>query len=441
MPRRHDLPPANPVAALFVLVLNLFLAPARGSDQWPDFRGPTQDGHSDATGLPLTWSETEHVKWKTPIPGRAWSSPVVSGNQVWITTAPEDGSELFAVALGRRDGKIIHNIKLFDVSNQQKMNRLNSFATPSPVIEPGRVYLHFGTYGTACLDSGSGSALWTRRDLNIEHQEGPGSSPVLWRNLLVFNCDGTNAQFVVALDKSSGRTVWKRERSRDFTGIIPHKRKAFSTPLIVQAGGMVQMISVGAEAIYGYAPADGSELWRFDFDGFTVAPRPVAGFGMVFFTTGYDHPSLVALRLGEQFVYDHPSFMTIRSGERGGLAASNVVWRAGKQAPIRSSPVIASNLVYMVSDGGVASALDALSGEVVWSHRLGVGEEYSASPVFADGRLYFFGQNGSTYALKPGRQYEELAVNRLDSGFMASPAIAGHAFFVRTRQALYRLEN
>jgi outer membrane protein assembly factor BamB len=397
----------------------------RAAGEWPQFRGPGQEGHGEARGLPLFWSETNNVKWKTPIPGRAWSCPVVWDDQVWVTTAPEDGHELFAVGLDRGTGRILHNVKVFDVDNQQKMNGLNSFASPTPVIEAGRVYVHFGTYGTACLATGSGEILWTRRDLNLEHEEGPGSSPVLFENLLIFHCDGTNVQYVAALDKMTGKTGWKDDRSRDLSRVTPHKRKGFSTPLLIPVEGTTQMISVGAQAVYGYEPRTGAEIWRLDFDGFTVAPRPVSGLGMVFITTGFDSASLLGIRLGGH----------------GDVTESNLVWRYGKQVPYRSSPILVDDLLYMVSDGGIASCVEARTGTLVWSHRFGGNEGYSASPIYADGRLYFFGQRGKTTVLKPGRDYEELAVNQLDSGFMASPAVAGRALYLRTEKALYRVEQ
>ncbi len=411
------------IHSLTLAILLLRTLAARG--QWPDFRGPTCQGLSDATGLPLTWSETNHVAWKTPLFGRAWSCPVIWGDQIWLTTAPEDGHELFAIALDRNDGRIVHSIKVFDVDNQQKMNRLNSFASPSPVIEEGRVYVHFGTYGTAALATDTGKVLWSRRDLNLQHQEGPASSPALFGNALVFNCDGTNLQYVVALDKANGRTLWKTDRSRDLGGFIPHKRKAFSTPLVVSVNGRPQIVSVGAHAVYGYEPVTGSEIWRLAFNGFTVAPRPISGMGMVFITTGYDSASLLAVRLGGL----------------GDVTDSHLVWRYNKQVPIRSSPILVDDLIYMVSDNGVATCLQARDGAVVWTQRMGEGEEYSASPVCADGRIYFLGQRGRSTVLKPGRQYEELAVNQLDAGCMASPAVAGHALYLRTTKALYRIED
>src|SRR6266853_4098690 len=208
----------------FALASLLWTGPASGAGNWPQFRVPDVDEHSDAKGLPLTWSESEHVKWKTPIHDRGWSSPVVWDNQVWMTTETEDGTKLYALCVDRETGSIVHDLKLFDVANPQFAHQFNTYASPTPVIEEGRVYVTFGSPGIACLDTQTGKVLWTRRDLECNHYRGAGSSPILYENLFILNFDGSDHQFVIALDKKTGRTVWHRNRSVDYKDLDPDGR-------------------------------------------------------------------------------------------------------------------------------------------------------------------------------------------------------------------------
>lgn len=413
----------------------LLFAWASGDENWPEFRGSTGQGVSDATGLPLTWSESQHVKWKTPIHGKAWSSPVVFGNQVWLTTATENGADLFAIALNRASGEILHDLKIFHTPAPQYADRFNSYGSPTPVIEEGRVYISFGSAGTACLDAKTGRVLWERRDLPCNHWRGAGSSPTLWRNLLILHFDGADYQYIVALDKQDGRTVWKTDRSIDFRDLTPEGkpmrdgdfRKAFSSPLVIVHGGEPQLVSVGSNATYCYDPATGKELWRVEerkHHSGTV--RPVVGHGMVFTATGLAKGELWAVKLGGQ----------------GVVTDTHVAWKVKTNVPNRPSPLLVGDLLFMVDqDGGVVSCLEAKTGEVVWRERLpGIGN-HSASPIYAEGRIYFFNENGHCPVIAAGRQFKVLAENKLEGGFMASPAVAGKALFLRSKTHLYRIEN
>jgi len=406
-----------------VFVLSLPAVLASASDNWPQFRGPGADGRSDATGLPSTWSETENVAWKVPIHDRGWSSPVVFGRQVWVTTATEDGKQMYAVCLDRDSGKTVHDVKVFDVQQPEHISTINSYASPTPVIEAGRVYVHYGTYGTACLDTQSGRILWTRRDLNCDHHEGPGSSPILCGDLLIVNVDGRDVQYVIALDKATGKTAWKTNRSIDYSPYNRNERKAFTTPIVIQSGGRQQLVSVGAKGAMAYDPLTGEELWKVRYNGWSAAPRPLFGHGLVFLVTDYERPELWA----------------VRPGGRGDLAAGNVVWKIVKGVAAQPSPVLAGDLLYMVNDAGIAVAIEPATGQIVWRERL--GGNYSASPIYADGRLWFFNQQAATTVIEPGRTCKILSVNRLDGQLMASPAVAGKAFFLRTRTHLYRIED
>lgn len=400
--------------------------------QWPEFRGPNGSGTATVRGLPLTWSETEHVRWKTPLHGRAWSSPVVLGGQVWVTTATEDGRQLFAIAVDEATGRIVHDLKLFDVATPQYVHPFNTYASPSPVIEPGRVYVTFGAPGTAAIDTATGKVLWERRDLECNHYRGAGSSPVIFRDLLILHFDGSDLQYVVALDKRTGKTVWKTDRSIDFKDLGPDgkpeaegdMRKAFATPQIVTVEGAPLLISMGAKATYAYDPLTGKERWRVEErTNHSASTRPVAGFGLVFLPSGFPKGELLA----------------VRPEGRGDVTATHVAWRLARGVPNKPSVLLVDDLLFMTTDAGVASAVEARTGTVVWTGR--IGGTHSASPVAADGRVYFFGEDGKTVVVEAGRSFKVLAENQLGDGFMASPAIAGKAFIVRSRTHLYRIES
>jgi outer membrane protein assembly factor BamB len=418
-----------PTVAVLLLAASICQAddtPLSGvpGQNWPQFRGPHGNGHGFVTELPLTWSESANVKWKTAIHDRGWSSPVIWGKQIWVTTGSRDGKRLFALCLERDTGKIVHDIKVFDVDKPEHIAAVNSYASPTPVIEAGRVYVHYGTYGTACLDTQSGRTLWTRRDLNCDHHEGPGSSPILFAGLLIVHVDGRDVQYVIALDKTTGHTAWKTPRSVDYSPFRPNLRKSFCTPIVIQAAGRAELISPGAKAVMGYDPRTGKELWQITYNGWSVTPRPVFGQGLVFLVTDYERPELWAIRPGGQ----------------GDVTASHVVWKITRGMPKRPSPLLSGEHLFLVSDLGVAVCVEARSGKIVWQHRL--GGAHSASPVFADRRLYFCNEEGTTRVVEPASDScRILAVNKLEDPILASPAVAGSALFLRTQTHLYCIQQ
>ena len=410
--------------SLFILVLLAFVArPAFAGNDWPQFRGPTGDGHSDSTGLPVKWSETEHVKWKTPIPGRGWSSPVVLGNQIWITTATEDGKQMSALCVDRESGKIVHDLLLFENEKPKFCHALNSYASCTPVIERGRVYVHFGAYGTACLDTATGKTLWERRDLECDHWRGPGSSPILFENLLIVHYDGYDLQYVVAFNKETGKTVWKIDREVDYGTTDGDIMKAYCTPIVIDVAGKKQLISPTSKAALAYDPRTGKELWRVRFGNFSATARPLFGHGLVFINTGFGKADLLA----------------VRPDGAGDVTDSHIEWKVTKSIGSKPSPLLTDGLIYNVHDQGVATCVEATTGKEVWTHRL--GGNFSASPIYGDGKIYFLSQEGKTHVVKPGREFTQLAENTLADGFMASPAVTGKSLILRTRSALYRIEN
>jgi outer membrane protein assembly factor BamB len=418
---------------------------ARGSGAWPQFRGPDGDGRSDAERLPLRWSETQNVRWKTGIHGRAWSSPVILANQVWLTTATEDGRQLFALCVDRESGRVIRDDRLFEVERPQFAHKFNTYASPTPVIEPGRVYVTFGSPGTACLDTATGRVLWERRDFVCNHYRGAGSSPVLHGDLLLMHFDGSDHQFVVALDKHTGRTVWRRERSIDFQDLDGDGqpaaegdlRKAFGTPQVAILGGRATLLSQGAKAVYAYDPLTGQELWRVEErTSHSASTRPVAGDGLVFALTGWSSGQLLAIVPGRNGEVIDANAGAEGVGPHPRLA---LAWKTKRNVARKPSLLLADGLLFMIDDGGIASCLEARTGREVWRER--IGGNYSASPLYARGLLYCFSEEGKTTVIEAARTYHALAVNELEDGFMASPAVAGDALFLRTRTHLYRIEG
>jgi outer membrane protein assembly factor BamB len=404
-----------------------------GRAEWPEFRGPTGDGYAgpQAAGLPWQWSETNHVRWKTEIPLRGWSTPVILGGQIWMTTASIEGHEFFGICVDEATGKILYHEKLFHCDNPEPLgNSVNCYAAPSPAIKPGRVYLHFGSYGTACIDTTTKKVLWQRTDLPCRHYRGPASSVILFENLVILTLDGADLQYTVALDKQTGKTVWKTDRSvafddtQGFQGFAKDGdlRKAHSTPLIVTLDGQPQMFSPGAKATYAYDPRTGQELWMARHLAWSAAPRPVYHNGLVFVVTGHGPTELWA----------------IRTGGTGDVTDTHVAWKFGKPVAKTASPAIVDGLLYMVSDDGSLVCLETATGDTVWKDRL--PGNYAASPLYADGRLYFCSQQGKTVVAKPGRTFEVLGTNILENGCMASPAVNGNALFLRTRTHLYRID-
>jgi outer membrane protein assembly factor BamB len=402
----------------------LTLGATVGDQPWSQFQGPRANDTCLEADIPLKWSESENVRWKTPIHDRGHSSPVVWGNQIWMTTATPDGKQLYVVCVALDSGKILFDKLIFEVDKPQFSHSLNSYASPTPIVEEGRVYVNFGAYGTACLDTATGKTLWARRDLNCNHQMGPGSSPFAFKDILILHYDGTDHQYVVALDKRTGETVWKKDRGTDFGKAAPDKHKAFSTPILIDVHGP-QIISCGAFAVRAYQPETGDEIWSVRYPGgYSNVSRPVYTNGLLIINTGYDQAQIWA----------------IRPDGHGDVTDSHVVWKdTAKNLPLKPSIAAVNDLLFFVSDTGVATCLEAKTGTKVWQER--IRGAFSASPLVSPGRIYFFDQDGKTTVIAPERKLNILAVNTLDDGFMASPAVVGKALILRTATHLYRIEK
>jgi len=412
------------------LLISLVLASISGAavaqspaTSWPAYRGPSDDGHSTARNVPVSWSETENVAWRTKIPGRGWSSPVVMDGTVWITTSEPVGKKLEVIEIKEKDGSIMRMIEVFEIEFPQEQHPLNTYASPSPVIEPGRLYVHFGAYGTACLDTRSGKIIWKRNDLQCDHGVGPGSSPMLYKNLLILTFDGQDLQYLIALDKNTGKTVWNTPRGLDYGDLAPDSRKAFTTPVVVRSNGQDQLISVGPHVVMAYEPLTGKEIWKVRFEGFSGSSRPVIDGQNVYINSGLTPASIMAIKLAGT----------------GDKTETGIVWSNKHSMAARSSPLLIDGLLYMVNSAGQAKCIDTKTGKEIWVER--VGEETSASPVFAGGLIYTFDQGGLTSIIRPGRTFMKVAENRISDGFMASPAVTDGSLYLRSKSELIRVVN
>ena len=381
--------------------------------EWPGYRGPSGDGHAQAENLPLDLNDPANLVWKTEIPGVGWSTPVVLGDAIWMTTATGEGTSLCAIRVDRKTGSIEQNIEVFHVETPDAIHKKNSHASPTPALEAGRLYVNFGTNGTAAIDTATNKVVWRNRNHTLQHFVGPGSSPVLYGDLLILTCDGADVQYSVALDTASGAERWKTPRSGSLRE-DPDVKKSFATPAILRVGDHDELVSPAADHVYGYDPASGRELWQMDYEGFSVVPRPVAAHGLVFVCTGFNTPKLLA----------------IRQGGSGKLPPTAIAWEEKSQIPASPSLLIVGDLLYVMSDQGVATCLDARSGRQLWRQR--VGGNYSASPLFADGKIIFTSEEGTITFIEPGTTYREIAKCDLNTRIMATPIAIGSTLIVRT---------
>lgn len=390
------------------------------ASDWPEFRGPDKMGHSSAKNVPIRWSATDNVVWKQEVPGAGWSSPVLAKGRLYLTTAinsPGGGLTLKALSYDAATGKLAWETNVFDPQKSgAAIHSKNGQASPTPIVTDERVYVHFGHHGTAALDL-QGKVIWRQDSIRYTPVHGNGGSPALVEGLLVFGVDGASEPRVVALDARDGKLRWETPRE------TPAQRKfSFSTPLVITDGGKSQVISPGSGAVCAYDATTGSELWRVRYgEGYSVIPRPVLSGGLLFIGSGYDRPVVHA----------------IRTGGKGDVTDSHVAWKLAKGAPHTPSMVVLEDLLYCVSDSGIASAVETATGEVVWSERL--GGDFSASIVHADGRLYFQNEAGVGFVVKPGRKFELIAKNDLGERTLASYAVDDGTLYIRTDAHLYRV--
>lgn len=385
---------------------------------WPQFRGPDGQGHSKVAAAPVKWADgSPNIRWKVPIDGLGWSSPVLLDGKIWLTTATDGGKSLRAVCVDAGQGKIVHNVEVFRVESPGGIHKKNSHASPTPVLDKDRVYVHYGTNGTACLTS-EGKIVW-KQAMRYNMVHGSGSSPALVGDALIISCDGSESPFLIALDRKTGAHRWRAAREPN----TDQKKFAFCTPLPIEVGKSLQVVSPFAGGVTSYDPASGRSIWHVRYpNGYSVVPRPVYGHGLVFLSTGFDTPAVLA----------------IRADGKGDVTGTHVAWKLDKGAPRNASPLLAGDDLYLVSDQGVATCADAKTGKVHWQER--IGGNFSASPLFAAGNIYFPSEDGTTTVVKAGKAFTVVAKNELKARTFASPAPIEGAMFIRTEKELLRIE-
>ena len=392
---------------------------------WPQFRGPDGQGHSDQPGIPIHWKEGENITWKTAVPGQGWSSPVIAGDQVWMTSAEADGKSLHAICIDKRSGKLLHNVEVLTPQDAGPLHRLNGYASPTPVLDGERVYTHFGPRGSVCLDT-AGKIIWKNNSFKYNVIQGAASSPILHGDMLILTCDGIDNQFIVPLDKRTGKIKWKQPRAHLEAAAKKRSiaKMSYSTPLIQRINGVPQLVCSGADHVASYDLKTGAEIWWMPYDGFSIVGRPSYGNGL-FYVVG-------SIR------QDHFCVYAVHPG-KGRLRDDQVVWQRSISIPHVSSPLLVGRELFVVHDGGVASCVDALTGKEHWRERL--GGNHDASPVEIRGRIYFCNREGKTTIAAASDKFEVLAINQLKGTFKASPAIADGALFLRSDTHLYRIEK
>lgn len=422
MKRRMIFKKAFLSAAGFTLALSSNVIAA----DWPEFRGSAAQGHSDATNLPLTWSPTSHIAWKTPVAGIGWSSPVVIGTRIFLTSAVSlSGKEeatadrsLRVISLDATTGSPVWDVELFQVKSP-RAHRKNSHASPTPIFEDKKLYVHFGHLGTACLDALTGRTIWSTQEFAYSPVHGNGSSPVLFEDLLIFSADAETEPKVIALDKATGKQRWTFARQSD-----AKKKFSFCTPLIIDVNGQKQLITPGSGVVNALNPKDGSEIWRCYYDqGYSVIPRPVYAHGMLFISSGYDKPVLYA----------------IKADGKGDVTATHIAWTIDKAAPHSPSMAVIGDELYFVADNGILTCADAKTGQIHYSERC--TGPISASLLVADGKLYLQDEKGLGVVVKPGKTFQILAQNDLGERSLASYAVIGSDLLIRTEGNLYRIKK
>ena len=405
-----------------------FLSVFISAKEWTKFRGPTGDGHVTVKSIPLKWSDTENVKWKVSVPGKGWSSPVISKGKIYLTSAVAEGDnqdaadvhrELRVICYDSSDGKELWDTKVFEQKPLKRpIHHKNSHASPTPIIEDGKVYVHFGHMGSACLDS-KGKILWKNNELKYDPLHGNGGTPIIVDNLFFYSADALTNPFVVALDKNTGKVLWKKLRSE-----TDQSRKfSFSTPTLIRMGGRSQIISPASGAVFSYDSKTGEELWSVDYGGWSVIPKPGVYKNMIYVGTGYERAHILGIRVDEK--------------SKGNVTESHVEWEITKRAPNTPSFMVVDDLLYFISDGGIATCVEPLTGEIIWQER--TAGPISASPVYFNGMIYFLDEQGKTTVIKAGRKFEIIAENKIKERTLASFGISEGAIYIRSEKSLFRI--
>lgn len=404
---------------------------------WPQKHGPNNDGialPSEAAEVPTEWDEEskKNVAWVIPLEGEGHSTPVIGHGKIWLTAADPEGKKQYVYCIDADSGKILHHKLIFENEKPEPLsNPINNYAAPSCVLEDDAVYVHFGTYGTARLNPETCEIVWQRRDINARHFRGPGSSPLVFENLLILTLDGIDTQYLTALDKHTGATVWLTKRTTDY-GDLDDKgkprgdgdlRKAYGTPGVTMVEGRPVLISVGSRALFGYDARTGEELWTLPHPNFNAAPQPIFLPGFAILNSGSEGAQLYGVKLDSKM--------------KGNITDTHVVWQRKKMNASLASPVVVDGRVYFITGKGIVCCVDAKTGEELWLER--IGGAFVSSPLVVGDRIYFCDEHGKTTVVRAAPKYEVLAENHLSEGGRSSPACAYGAIYYRSFSKLYKL--
>ena len=425
-----------------------FWGSTASAGNWPQWRGPDGSGISNEKNLPLEWSPTKNIKWKTPIEGRSHSSPIVWGNRVFLTTAIEgpvvpgakavkhmDGDREFlhpdsvgadhkhtfkVLCLDRDTGKILWQATAWGGTPYDNRHRKSSYAASTPATDGKLVYAFFGTEGLYAYDF-KGQLAWKVQLGNLGTVGmGTGTSPILFEDLVIVQCDEDNgaSSFIVALDKKTGKEVWKTPRK---------VQVSWATPILVRTATRTELITSGTEFVISYDPATGKELWRHKGVESNAIPSPVANSEMVFLSAGFPAKIALAIRLGG-------------SGDLTGTP--NVPWKYEKGTAYVPSPIVYGDYLYLMTDRGILTCIDAKTGEIKYEGgRIPIPATFTASPVAFDGKILLTSEDGDTFVVKAGPKHEILGTNSVGEPVYASPAIADGRIFIRGEKNLYSIGN
>ncbi len=407
----------------------LFLLPAIATaENWPQFRGPTGQGISTEKNVPLHWSATENVAWKTAIPGEGWSSPIVFGDHVFVTATTDEGKSCHVICVDRRTGNIRWNTKVFDQEVRKKRPE-NSDATPTPVTDGEHVYAVFSSGGIAALDY-SGKLAWSNHEVDFYGHHGLSASPILVNDLLIMAFDGSSSgddnkigwkipweeAVLLALDKQTGEARWRGKRGLSRLGHV--------TPNVLKVGDQTQIISGAGDCVQGFDPATGQRIWSIYSKGEGVTPSIVVGDGLIFSCSGFEAPTI----------------RVVRAGGEGEVTKTHIAWEQIRGVPSLASMLYVKPYLYSVTEAGIATCFDAATGEIVWTER--IEGKHSSSPIHADGRIYFLTEaEGETLVIAAGPEFKELARNTIHETCKACMAVSQGNIFIRTEKHLFCLGN
>ncbi len=417
---------------LFIFAFALYVSNSfsQTSNNWTHFRGSNMDGNASVEKAPVYWNDSVNVVWKVPVKGLGWSSPVVFGNQIWLTSAAKDGKEFYTLCYEFSSGKLLDEKTIFTAEDPQRIHGTNSYATPTPCIEEGFVYVHYGNFGTACINTNNFEVVWKREDMPCEHMQGPASSLILHKDLLIVHLEGTEDPYVAALSKKTGKTIWKSIRPKEiYDPLEPVFRKSYQTPIVINVNGTEQLISNSSFMCFAHNVNTGEVIWTITYKDDSTVSQPLYYDGLVYVNSGW-------------LFEDNKPFWTrqyaVDPTGKGDVTQTHVKWTYEDEVPQIPTPVIVDGKMYFVHDRGMVTCLDAKTGKVIWKQEL--KGNFNSSPIYAAGNIYFFNVKGDCTIIKPGDKFQLVAENAIGETMKAVPAFINGKMVLRTEKFLYLIK-